>query len=214
MGVQEEPVDTTLYSLSDAAPEPGERRDGERHLTLFRVGTIIIGERRELCLIKNVSAGGMLIRAYSALEPGTQLGIEMKQGETIAAKVNWVRDECAGIEFDAPVDVVDLLANSMEGPKPRMPRIEVRCIASVRQDGDVYGMRARDISQGGIKVESERALKLGADVVVSLPGLPPMQGVVRWTEPGSYGITFNRLLALSNLVAWLQDQRELLRKAS
>ena len=211
--MQEQPVDTTLYSLSDTAPDPVERRDGERHLTLFRVGTIIVGARRELCLIKNVSAGGMLIRAYSALEPEAPVAIELKQGETIPAKISWVRDECAGIEFDSPVDVVDLLANSMNGPKPRMPRIEICCIASVRQDGDVYGMRAHDISQGGIKVASERDLKLGAEVVVSLPGLPPVQGVVRWKEATSYGITFNRLLALTELVAWLQGQRDLMRKA-
>ena len=211
--MQEEPVDTTLYSLSDAAPDPVERRDGDRHLTRFRVGTIIVGDRRELCLIKNVSAGGMLIRAYNALDSGTSVAIELKQGETIAAKISWVRDDCAGIEFNAPVDVVDLLANSMSGPKPRMPRIEICCIASVRQDGDVYGMRARDISQGGLKVECERDLKLGAEVVVSLPGLPPMPGVVRWKEAASYGITYNRLLSLADLVAWLQNQRDLMRKA-
>lgn len=213
MRVQEEPVDTTLYSLSDAPPAPVERRDGERHMTLFRVGTIIIGDRRELCLIKNVSAGGMLIRAYSQLETGTAVSIEMKQGESIPARVSWTRDECAGIEFDTPVDVVDLLTNSMSGPRPRMPRIEVCCIASVRRDGQVYGMRARDVSQGGVKVESDRDLPLGAEVVVTLPGLPPMPGVVRWRETGSYGISFNRLVALSDLVAWLQSQRELFRKA-
>lgn len=212
--MQEQPVDTTLYSLSDLPPGPVERRDGERHLTLFRVGTIIVDDRRELCLVKNVSAGGMLIRAYSGLAPGMAVAIELKQGETIKAKVSWTRDECAGIEFDAPVDVVDLLATSMDGPRPRMPRIEICCIASVRQDGTVYGMRAHDVSQGGIKVESERNLKIGADVVVTLPGLSPMPGVVRWKDSGCYGITYNRLLALPVLVAWLQDQRTLLRQAS
>ena len=213
-GVQDQPVDTTIYSLSDAAPAPVERRDGERHLTLFRVGSIIVDDRRELCLIKNVSAGGMLIRAYSRLEPGASVAIELKQGEIIDARVNWAKDDCAGIEFNEPVDVIDLLATSMDGPRPRMPRIEVCCIASVRQDGSVYGMRARDVSQGGINVDSERVLKIGADVVVTLPGLSPVQGVVRWKEAGSYGITFNRLLALSDVVGWLQDQRELLKKAS
>lgn len=212
--MQEQPVDTTLYSLSDAAPAPVERRDGERHLTLFRVGTIILDDRRELCLIKNVSAGGMLIRAYSRLECGTRLSIELKQGEMMPATVNWTQGGCAGIGFESPVDVVDLLASSMEGPKPRMPRIEVCCIASVRQDGKVYGMRARDVSQGGIKADSDGDLKLGTDVVVTLPGLPPIQGVVRWRDAGSCGITFNRLLALSDLVAWLQNQRDLMRNAS
>ena len=45
--MEEQPVETTLYSLSDNAPEPVERRDIERHLTLFRVGSVTVGERRE-----------------------------------------------------------------------------------------------------------------------------------------------------------------------
>ena len=55
--VEEQPVETTLYSLSDRAPEPAERRYDERYLTLFRVGSVTIDDRRELCLIKNISAG-------------------------------------------------------------------------------------------------------------------------------------------------------------
>ena len=51
--LEDQPVETTLYSLSGAPPEPDDRRDGSRHLTLFRVGSITIGDRRELCLIRN-----------------------------------------------------------------------------------------------------------------------------------------------------------------
>ena len=212
--MQEQPVETTLYSLSDHAPEPLERRDNERHLTLFRVGTIMVDDRRELCLIKNISAGGMMVRAYCDLKPGCNISVELKRGEQIQGTVSWVSDGSAGIEFDKQVDVVELLATSMEGPRPRMPRVEVRCIASVRQGSQVYGMRAHDISQGGLKVESNRDLEIGSDVVVTLPGLPTQTGVVRWREGRCYGITFNRLVALRDLVVWLQAQRELLKAAS
>ena len=212
--MEEQPVETTLYSLSEDAPEPVERRDDERHLTLFRVGSITVGERRELCLIKNISAGGMMIRAYCALEPETRVLVELKRGEQIGGRVNWIREGSAGIEFDERVDVVELLATSMDGPRPRMPRVEVRCIASVRHGSQVYGMRAHDISQGGLKVESNRDLAIGTDVLVTLPGLPSQQGVIRWKDGRCYGITFQHLLALTDLVDWLQQQRELLRAAS
>ena len=213
--MEEQPVETTLYSLSDDAPGPvAERRDSERHLTLFRVGSIHIGERRELCLIKNISAGGMMIRAYCALQPNTRVFVELKRGEQIEGKVSWIQEGSAGIEFNEPVDVVELLATSMDGPRPRMPRVEVRCIASVRQGSQVYGMRAHDISQGGLKVESTRDLAIGTDVLVTLPGLPSQPGVIRWKDGRCYGITFQHLLALSELVEWLQQHRELLRAAS
>lgn len=212
--MDEQPAVTTLYSLSDAMPSEPERRADERHMTLFRVGSLKIGDRRELCLIKNISAGGMLVRAYCTLEPGTGLSVELKHGEQIDGTVSWMRGGCAGIAFNRPVDVVELLAASMDGPRPRMPRVEIRCIASVRQGSQVYGLLARDISQGGVKVESVRTLEIGSEVVVTLPGLPPQAGIVRWCESGCYGITFNRLIALSELVGWLHQQRDMLRQAS
>ena len=212
--MDEQQVETTLYSLSDALPAMPERRTDERHLTLFRVGSVTIGDRRELCLIKNISAGGMLVRLYCDLEPGSPVAVELKQGEQIGGSVSWMRDSCAGITFDRPVDVVELLASSMDGPRPRMPRVEIRCIASVRQESQVYGLLARDISQGGVKVETKRKLETGSEVVVTLPGLAPQAGIVRWSDSDCYGITFNRLIALSDLVGWLHDQRQMLRQAS
>ena len=211
--MEEQPVETTLYSLSESAPHPVDRRDGERHLTLFRVGTVTIGDRRELCLIKNVSEGGMLIRAYCAMQPGARISVELKRGEQIPGSVNWVRDSSVGITFDERIDVVELLASSMDGPRPRMPRVEVSCFVSVRVGADVYGVQAHDISQGGMKIETDRELDLGSDVVVTLPGMEPHAGLLRWREGKFYGITFNRLLALSEVVNWLQSQREQLRAA-
>ena len=212
--MDEQPVETTLYSLSDRAPDPVERRDEERYLTLFRVGTVMINDRRELCLIKNISAGGMMIRPYCKLAVGDKVSVELKRGEQIPGLINWVRQDSAGIEFNERIDVVELLATSMEGPRPRMPRVEVRCIASVRQGANVYGMRAHDVSQGGVKVESDRELEVGGDVLVTLPGLPSKDAVVRWKQDRAYGITFRRLIALAELVEWLRSQRELLRTAN
>ncbi|HET7816302.1 MAG TPA: PilZ domain-containing protein [Sphingomicrobium sp.] len=211
--MEEKPVETTVYSLTDAPPAPSDRRESERQLTLFRVGSLVIGDRRELCLIKNVSAGGMMIRAYCAIEPGTRVSVELKCGEAVAGSALWVEGETIGLAFDEPVDVVGLLATSMQGPRPRMPRIEVDCVASIREGATVHRVMVRDVSQGGIKVATEKALGVGADVMVTLAGLAPVAGVVRWSESGCYGVTFNRVLPLPLLVGWLHEQRERLRAA-
>ncbi len=207
------PVETTLYSLADAPPSPPDRRDGERHLTLFRVGSLTIGERRELCLIKNISAGGMMIRAYCTIAPETRLSIELKCGEQVSGTARWVEGDVVGVAFDEPVDVVDLLATSMEGPRPRMPRVEVDCLAWVREGAETHRVNVCDVSQGGAKVSARRELGIGADVVMTLPGLPPQPAVVRWRDSSSFGITFNKVIALPSLVAWLHQQRDRLRAA-
>jgi hypothetical protein len=211
--LDEQPVETTLYSLAEMPPGLPERRSDERHMSLLRVGSLIIGDRRELCLIRNISIGGMLIRAYSAIEPGTRVSIELKQGEPVPGTVLWAQDELVGVSFDAPIDVISLITASAGSPRPRMPRLEVRCTAWVRDGATVHRTRAVNISQGGLGVETSQGLPIGAQVTVTLPGLPPEQAVVRWNDGESRGITFNRVLALSQLVAWVGEQQERRRAA-
>ncbi|WP_245198092.1 PilZ domain-containing protein [Sphingomonas kaistensis] len=199
------PIETTLYSLSERAPAPDDRREGERHLTLFRVGTMVVDGRRELCLIKNLSAGGAMLRLYSEnIKLGQKLTVELKCGQPLSGKVAWVRVPNLGLLFDKPVDVVAMLSQSEDGPRPRMPRIETSSFCTIREGASVVRARACDISQGGIKVETDSPFGRNAEVVVSLPGLPPQPSVVRWTSDGFAGITFNRLLPLPQLIDWLK----------
>ncbi len=193
---------------------PGERREGERHLTLFRVGSIMIGDRRELCLIKNISAGGMMIRAYCAIPEGTQLSIELKSGQPVTGKVSWTSGQNVGVAFDAPIDIIEILSASAEGPRPRMPRVEVACVVALRDGANIHRLPVCDISQGGLKVKGGPDLEHGGDLVVSLPGMEPQPAALRWRHDGHLGISFNRLIPLAQLVAWLQGARDGLRAAS
>lgn len=211
--LDEQPVET-LYSLADAAPEPAQRRASDRHLSLLRVGSLILDNRRELCLIRNVSAGGMMIRIYSDIPPQTPVAIELKQDEPIAGTIRWVKDDLAGVTFDTPIDIISLITISAEGPRPRLPRVEVSCTAWVREDATVHRMKATNISQGGIMVIGEGELPVGAKVVVTLIDLPPTAGTVRWKDGDAHGIHFNRSLALPALVTWLRAQQQSLRAAS
>ena len=204
--MDEQPVETTLYSLDEKAPEPPQRRGSERHLSLLQVGALVLGDRSELCLIKNISAGGMMLRVYSGIGAGTRVTVELKQGESISGTVQWVKEDVVGVSFDSPIDVVALIAPPAEGPRPRMPRIAISCTGWVREGADVYRARAANISQGGICVEASAELTPGAAVVVSLNGLEPLRGIVKWHEGDAYGISFNRVLRLQEVVDWLQEQ--------
>jgi PilZ domain-containing protein len=205
--LEDRPVETTLYSLADSPPKPPERRSSERYLSLLRVGTLMIGDRRELCLIRNISAGGMMIRAYSAIPTGTALTIELKQGDPVAGTAQWNDDGLTGVTFDQPIDVLALLTPSGDAPRPRMPRIELDCTAWVREGADVRRTRAVNISQGGLCVATPLNLTVRAEVAVTVIGLAPIAGLVKWKDGVNYGIGFNRVLALGDLVTWLQSQQ-------
>ena len=199
------PIETTVYSMSAEPPaEQANRRADERHLTLFRVGSILIGERRELCLVKNISAGGASIRAYSAINPDQPLQIELKEGHPIPGKVTWVKGSDAGITFDRRVDVLDLLKSSGDDPRPRMPRVEVSCVCYVREGASLNRAVLQNISQGGLSLDCVNPLTVAAEVTVSLPGFPPQAAVIRWKDGSRYGISFNTVLPLAGLVEWLQ----------
>lgn len=206
--MHEQPVETTLYSLAADPPRKRKRPRAERHLSLFRVGVLAIAGRRELCLIRNVSAGGMLVRAYSEIPAGTPVSIELKQGQSIAGTAKWVDGECVGVAFDKPVDVISLISPGDQGPRPRMPRIEVDCVATVRDGAKIVRTRGLNVSQGGVRVESKSELPVGANVIVSLSGLSPEPGVIRWKDGACYGIAFNRVLPVGQLVAWLRDRQQ------
>ena len=205
--MEELPIEATVYSMSANPPAEPDRRADERHLTLFRVGALMVHGRRELCLVKNVSAGGALVRTYCAMEPGCPVQVELKEGQLLAGRVGWVRGTDVGIEFDRPVDVLDLLKTSGDGPRPRMPRVEVSCGAFVREGAVVNRVLLQNVSQGGINIESPNPLTVGADVTATLPGLAPQGAVVRWKQGNRYGVAFNNVLPLAGLVEWLHSRQ-------
>jgi hypothetical protein len=206
--LDQQKVETTVYSLKSTPPLPSERRTSERYLSLLRVGSLHIGVRRELCLVRNISAGGMMIRAYSEIALGTSLSIELRQGDPINGVVRWVQNDLIGVTFDQNVDVIGLLSLTLNGQQARIPRIEVDCSAWIREGSDVQRARLLNISPGGICVEAPKPLTLDEDVVITLIGLVPAAAVVKWADRNCYGIGFNRKLPLPELVAWLREQQE------
>lgn len=204
------PAETTIISLEEAVPGANSianRRTGERHLTLFRVGSFQLNGRRELCMIRNISAGGMMIRAYCELQPAVRLSIELKSGQPVNGTVSWVRPPYSGIAFDTPIDVIEILSSAEDGPRPRMPRVEAKCFATLRDGGIQHRARLSDISQGGAKFECPEQMKAGTPVVASIVGLDPIAGVVCWSDDDCVGISFNGLLPLAEMIEWLRSIR-------
>lgn len=197
----------TGFSLSRRVPVPPERRREERYLTILRVGILIVDGRRELCLVRNISAGGLLAHVYTPLEEGRRVTVELKSNQPIAGSIVWVRDANIGIAFDEPVDIAALLANPPvleNGWRPRLPRVEIDRMATLRSGARTHWAQARDISQGGIKLDMERPLPPGAEVVVTPEHLRPLAGTVRWHDGHACGIAFNALIPFDELIAWLK----------
>lgn len=198
----------TGLSFSNAVPAPPERRTDERLIKILRVGILVLDGRRELCLIRNIAAGGLMAHVYSRVVTGQSVTVELKTGQPIAGRVVWVRDTNAGIQFDRAMDLVELLATPPVGEngwRPRTPRVEIDRPATLRAGARTERVRACDISQSGVKVEGGQCQRPGAEVVVTLEGFRSLHGVVRWERDGAAGIAFNQVIPFADLIGWLKQ---------
>lgn len=197
----------TTFSFSAEAPPPPDRRRDPRHLTILRVGALIAEAGRELCLIRNISAGGLMAHVYSHHRKGDRIAVELKSEHQIPGYILWVDESNVGIAFDEPIDVEDLLANQGtldNGWRPRPPRVEVDRLGTLRVGARVHAVNTRDISQGGVKIETDFPIEPGSDVVLMLDRFRPIHGVVRWCQDGAAGIAFNQVIPFHELMAWLR----------
>ena len=195
--------------MAETNPAP-DRRQGRRYTSLLRIGVIETAAGKELCLIRNISAGGLMVHLFSPFRPGTRAAIELKTGQQVSGTLIWCRDGAAGLQFDQAIDVGAVLAGCAPAAAsltPRMPRIEADRFVSLRLGARLYRARTRDISQGGVKVKVDAMLRQG-DVVVTMAGLRPVHGVVRWCDGVQAGISFNQPIPLGELVPWLKERSD------
>ena len=203
--------ESTTVSLSTAVPRPIERRVDERLTAMLRVGKLTDANGTEqLIKIKNLSAGGVMAIVSRAPVVGDQVKIELSS-ERIPASVVWTRENAAGLKFDQDVDLGELLAGRKprHGFRPRPPRLQIPCKASVRVGKTYYTVDVHDISLGGIKVEPIDEYCVGKKVVVVVESLRPTKGEVRWYSERRAGIVFDRPLEFDELSEWVGKRLEL-----
>ena len=211
LGHQDDAFDSTSFSLSTAVPRPDERRDDPRALSTLRVAKLTEANGREqLIRLRNVSAGGLMAETGHPLEVGDAVALELSS-QAIPATVVWTRDGTAGLKFDQNVDLGELLAGRKprHGFRPRPPRLEVECKATLKLGKTYYTVDVRDISLGGLKVEPIEEYCLGKQVAVVVESLRPIRGEVRWFSDRKAGIVFDKPMKFEELAEWVGKRLEL-----
>ena len=203
--------ESTTVSLSTKVPRPAERRGNERLSATLRVGKLTGADGAEqLVKVKNLSAGGVLAIVSRPPVVGEQVNLELSS-QRIPGSVVWIRDDMAGIKFEQNVDLGELLAGRKprHGFRPRPPRLEIPCKASVRVGKTYYTVDVHDISLGGIKVQPIEEYCVGKKVVVVVESLRPIKGEVRWYSERRAGIVFDHPLEFDELAEWVGKRLEL-----
>lgn len=198
--------DARIVSIEDAR-RPTDNRAHQRHLTIMRVAKFVYNGREGLGVVRNLSASGMKIDAYLAIEVGQPLTVSLTDGHHLDATVIWQQDNSVGIKFDQPASVEQLLAipvKAERGKAVRPPRVAAGHSALLRWSNAAPAkVEIADLSQRGAKILTTAPLKVNNDVSLELAGLPPLAATIRWTRPGSAGLAFHQVLSVKALMAWL-----------
>jgi hypothetical protein len=202
--------ESTLFSLTTEVPRPTDRRTDDRLLSLLPLAKLVTDGGQDLCRIKNISAGGLHAEATREIPSGTRLHVELAFEQRIPGTVVWTRGASLGIKFDQDVDLRELLANRKPraGYRPRPPRLEINCGATVRIGKLYHKTQVRDISLGGLKVALHDWDCVGKAATVAVESLRPIEGRVRWYKNGMAGILFDKPLRFEELAEWMGKRLE------
>jgi len=204
-------VGLTEVSFGSSVPEPEpERRSEERELlSVYRSATLRWQGVEGLCLIRNISSGGLMGRLHAELMPGEPVTIEIRSGTEIAGRIAWSQGGLVGVAFDERIDVLDVLHAPVAGEPglvQRMPRVRISCPVGLFVDGARHQVTLVDASQGGAKLATD-ILREGDEVTVTIQGLDPRRGVVRWAHDGRAGIAFLAAIPFDTLARWALDRQ-------
>jgi len=185
-----------------------DRRTGARYVTVMKVGRAIIGERDQLCLIRNFSAGGLKIDVPQELKPDTPITIELRSDRIMHGTVRWARERDAGIQIDGEVPAEHLLDNKPPSTllriRPRPPRFQRWAAVQIMHEGEEIHSTLIDISLQGACIETAPIGRKDERVVLTIAGLPPRSAFVRWADHGRMGFHFERPWPFVDLASWLE----------
>lgn len=192
-------------------PEPGDERAEDsrpkapiwaepRHLFFFRLGSLIGEGSQKPIEILALAESGAIVRTGEALDEGSSLVIELNSHHRFAVRVEWSSDTLTGLEFEDRNLVRGILAGRDRAHPYRAPRLELAAEVVLRLGETCLTARAKDVSEGGIKVELAEPEHVGREASVIVPGMPPVAGRILWCRDGRAGISFERPLPFRCLI--------------
>ncbi|MBA2466848.1 MAG: PilZ domain-containing protein [Sphingomonas sp.] len=94
-------------AIAKQAHEHGQKRGASRHPLIWS-GILHHDFEWQDVRLRNISATGALIECTEILPVGANVYLDLRQSGRIAARVNWLRGNQAGLRFAEPFDVASL----------------------------------------------------------------------------------------------------------
>lgn len=187
-----------------------DRRAEDRTTAVYRPVLIETDEFAGFCLVKNLSAGGMMGVAYAEFAADQPVTIQFHPDHVITGAIVWSLEGRIGVSFNEKIDVDAVLHNLASKHVGRLvnraPRLNIECSGQLVVDGRTLPITVVDISQRGMKAAAA-FVKPGEEVVVHFDGMEPHKAEVRWTQGGMAGLHFVRPIGFEDLARWVIERQ-------
>ena len=186
--------------------EPDDRRSGERHISVLRVGRLVWDEGDQLCVVRNISPGGLMLECLHPPAVGQKLLVELRSDKRMPGVVRWSREGTAGIAFDREINVEKMLKedrSTLLRVRPRQPRFVRTGTVRLIGEGEPVIGHIYDISIGGISCRTDQPLRRGEPIVAALDGVAATNAEVRWIRGDAVGVRFEKPLPWRPFQLWL-----------
>ena len=198
------------FELGETIPKGAEEASVSKRLSprvslMIRTAKLIADDREYLCVVRNVSAGGLNVQIFHDLPEHTSLAVEFDNGENRAINLRWQSGDRLGCEFVTPIeDPATVVAQSGLRYR-RQPRLQVAHDAELFASGRRIPIVLRDISQHGAGVDSDTLLMVGELVRIKSAILPPLFAKVRWRSHPRYGLGLEQVFSIAELAKLCRD---------
>jgi hypothetical protein len=185
-----------------------ERRDGARHIAVLRVGRLQTEQGDQLCVVRNISPGGLMFECLHPPGVGEAVMVEWRTDKQMRGLVRWSREGAAGIQFATQVDVERMLKeerSTLLRVRPRQPRFVRRGTVRLIGEGEPVTGHIFDISIGGLSCRTDEPLRKGEPIAAVLDGVAATNAEIRWIKGDAVGIRFERPLPWRAFQQWLDQ---------
>jgi hypothetical protein len=176
-------------------------------MTIFRAGKITHNGRDNLCLVRNISAGGAMAQVFQDLQIDDRIFLDLRLEERIIGSIIWVRAAMVGIAFSQKIDLGDILRSELaHGHRRRAPRVNVEATGRLQVGDQFHPVAIDNVSQTGTRIFCTEPLLSGAEVRLWIDGLGPRLSFVRWTKNGIIGLAFAQSISIWDLTTWVRER--------
>lgn len=197
---------SALAYQPDPFDDPEERRTGARHISVLRVARGVWDGRDQLCVVRNISAAGVMLECLRAPTVGQTLAIELRSDKQMRGVVRWAKDNHVGVELEDAIDVERMLKEergALLRVRPRAPRFVRTAPMRLIVDGETIAGQVVDISTTGVSCRTEAPVPKGQPVVAAIDGVAVTNALVRWTRGDVAGVSFEKPLPWRPFQLWL-----------